>query len=55
MEVPQGNSLCSSLKQAKLHFFFLSFAKLENRRTEEVLPAGEGCYQWEGGEVVEKM
>jgi hypothetical protein len=23
MEIPQGNSLCSSLKQAKCHFFHL--------------------------------
>jgi hypothetical protein len=54
MDVPQGNSLCSYLKQAKCHFFFLSFAKSENRRAEQVLrgrswgggmeeEVGEGC------------
>jgi hypothetical protein len=52
MEVPQRNSLCSYLKQAKLSFF--SFTKSENRRAEQVLPgevgtsgrgeeAGKGC------------
>jgi hypothetical protein len=36
MEVPQGNSLCSYFKQAKLSFlFFLFVAKLENRRAEQ--------------------
>jgi hypothetical protein len=44
MEVPQGNSLCSYLKQAKMSFF--SFIKLENRRMEQVLP---DWYQWEEG------
>jgi hypothetical protein len=36
MEMSQGNSLCSYLKQRKCHFF--SFTKLENRRAELVLP-----------------
>jgi hypothetical protein len=40
MEVSQGNSLCSYIKQAKCHFFFLSFAKSENRNAEQVLPMG---------------
>jgi hypothetical protein len=38
MEVPQGNSLCSYLKQTKMSFF--SFTKSENRRMEQVLPGG---------------
>jgi hypothetical protein len=43
MEVPQENSLCSHIKQAKCHFFFLSFAKTENRKVEHILPrAGVG-------------
>jgi hypothetical protein len=36
MEVPQGNSLCSYLKQTKMSFF-CSFTKLENRGAEQVL------------------
>jgi hypothetical protein len=36
MEVPQGNSLCSFLKQANMYLFFLS----ENRRAEQTLPGG---------------
>jgi hypothetical protein len=36
MEVPQGNSLCNYLKQAKMSFF--SFTKSENKRVEQVLP-----------------
>jgi hypothetical protein len=38
MEMSQGNSLCSNLKQ-KCHFFF-SFTKAENRRVEQILPGG---------------
>jgi hypothetical protein len=38
--VPQGNSLCKYLKQAKLSFFFLSLAKSKNRREEQILPGG---------------
>jgi hypothetical protein len=30
MEMSQGNSLCSYLKQTKMYFF--SFTKLENRK-----------------------
>jgi hypothetical protein len=49
IEMSQGNSLCSYLKQAKMSFFFLFFSstKLENRRVEEVCVLGEvvekGC------------
>jgi hypothetical protein len=35
MEVPQGNSLCSYLKKAKISDF--SSTKSENRRAEQVL------------------
>jgi hypothetical protein len=42
MEVPQGNSLCSYLKQPKMSlfffFFFFSYIKSENRRVKQVLP-----------------
>jgi hypothetical protein len=39
MEVPQGNSLCSYLKQPKMSFFslFFSYTKLENRRMKQIL------------------
>jgi hypothetical protein len=40
MELPQGNSLCSYLKQTKMSFF--SFAKSENKRAEQVLSGGLG-------------
>jgi hypothetical protein len=51
MEMSQGNSLCSHLKQTKIPFF--SFIKLENRRAEQVLsgglvPVGEGRKQGKG-------
>jgi hypothetical protein len=39
MEVPQGNSLCSYLKQAEMSFF-LSFAKSEYRN--------KSCWGWAG-------
>jgi hypothetical protein len=47
MEVPQENSLCSYLKQAKLSFFF-SFIKSENRIVEQILSGGLGPVQGEG-------
>jgi hypothetical protein len=56
MEMLQGNSLCSYLKQTKMSFFFLSFTKSEIRRSEQVLPGGGNWYQWEGergGEMVQ--
>jgi hypothetical protein len=46
MEVPQGNSLCSYLKQPNISFFFFFFWK--NRKVEQVLLAG-AWYQWEWG------
>jgi hypothetical protein len=43
MEVPEGNSLSSYLKQSKMSFFFIfSYTKSENRRAEQVLPGGIG-------------
>jgi hypothetical protein len=49
MEVPQGNCLCSYLKQPKMsiYFFFFSYSKVKNRRVEQVLsralvPVGGG-------------
>jgi hypothetical protein len=49
MEMPQGNSLCSSLKQAKMSFFSSFYTKLENKRKNRsrlrsggVVPMGEG-------------
>jgi hypothetical protein len=44
MEISQGNSLCSYLKQTKMSFLF-SFIKLEDRRAEQVLWGKEGWYQ----------
>jgi hypothetical protein len=43
-EVPQGNSLFSCLKQAKMSFFscFFSYTKLENRSVEQVWSRGAG-------------
>jgi hypothetical protein len=48
MEIPQGNSQCSSfishkLKCPVLHFIFSLFSptKSENKRAEQVLPKGE--------------
>jgi hypothetical protein len=38
MEVSQGYSLCSYLKQTKMSFFPLT--KSKNRRAEEILPGG---------------
>jgi hypothetical protein len=40
MEMLEGNSLCSYLKQAKMLFFY--FTKLENRRAQQVLSGGVG-------------
>jgi hypothetical protein len=40
MELSQGNSLCSYLKETKMSFF--SFTKTEYRRAEQVLPGGVG-------------
>jgi hypothetical protein len=48
MEVPQGNSLCSYLKEAKMLFFSLSFAESENRREERALPGGWGEFDASG-------
>jgi hypothetical protein len=45
MEMSQGNSLYSYLKQAKMPFFF--FTKTENEKVKQVLY--EGWHQWEGG------
>jgi hypothetical protein len=51
MEMSQGNSLCSYLKQAKMSFFFpFSSTNSEKRR------AGRGrCYQWEEGSGGERV
>jgi hypothetical protein len=57
-EVPQGNALCSYLKQAKMAFYCLlfSYTKSENRRAEQVLPRGRvfvpegGARMWGNGE-----
>jgi hypothetical protein len=43
LEGPQGNSLCTYLKQTKIYsfsFFFFSYTKSDNRRAEQVLPGG---------------
>jgi hypothetical protein len=51
MEVLQGDSLCSYLKQTKMTFF--SFTKLENSRVEQILLEGVGTSgRWEGEERV---
>jgi hypothetical protein len=39
MELPQGNSLCSYLKQTKMSFF--SYTKSENKKAEQALLGGE--------------
>jgi hypothetical protein len=48
MEVPQGNSLNSHLKLAKMLFF--AFTKSKNRKAEQVLPR-EIDNSWRGEEV----
>jgi hypothetical protein len=48
MEMSQGNSLCSYLKQAKMSFFF--FYKIGGQE-DGTDPARRGWYQWEGKEV----
>jgi hypothetical protein len=48
MEISQGNTLCSYLKQTKNVIFF-SFTKLENRRVEQVLSGGGGLVPVGGG------
>jgi hypothetical protein len=50
MEISQGNSLCSYLKETKMSFFF-SFTKSENRRIEQVPAWMGGWYQWEGEDI----
>jgi hypothetical protein len=40
MEMPQGNSLCSYLKQVKISFLFLFFCKIGEQEVEQVLPGG---------------
>jgi hypothetical protein len=46
MEVPQGKSLCSYLKQATMSFFFIHKIREQVGKTS---PAWEGgSYQWEG-------
>jgi hypothetical protein len=39
MEISQGNSLCSYVKQTKMSFF--CFTKSENKRARQFMP-GEG-------------
>jgi hypothetical protein len=42
IEVPQGNSLCSYLKQAKMSFLFSPFCKIGEQEGRKCLPgAGE--------------
>jgi hypothetical protein len=53
MEVPQGNSLCSYLKQSKMSYFFLPFTKLEIRKVEQVLPGWDGNSVSRGEEMGE--
>jgi hypothetical protein len=54
IEMSQGKSLCSYLKQTKMSFF--SFTKSENRKAEQILggggllPVGGG----KGGEMVKE-
>jgi hypothetical protein len=44
MEVPQGNSFCSYLKQAKMSLFssLFHYTKSENKSEEQALPGGFG-------------
>jgi hypothetical protein len=57
MEISQGNSLCSYVKQVKLSMFFLfSSTKMENKSAEQILmrwvwlvPAGRG--RWQGKSI----
>jgi hypothetical protein len=55
MEVPQGKTLRSYLKQPKMSFFFFfSYTKLENKRMEQILPEAlvpvGGGRRWGNGE-----
>jgi hypothetical protein len=52
MEVPQGNSLCGSFKQAKISFFsflYFSYTKSENGRVQKFL---HWVWNWWEGEEV---
>jgi hypothetical protein len=48
MEMPQGNFLCSYLKQAKMSFFFYKIREQEGRTS----PAQGGGKEGEGGKTV---
>jgi hypothetical protein len=52
MEMSQGNSLYSYLKQTKMSFF--SVTKSKNRRAEQVLSGGLVAVAVEGGRVWQK-
>jgi hypothetical protein len=43
MEMPQGNSLCSSLKQAKNVIFLFILYKIGEQEEEQVPPEEWGC------------
>jgi hypothetical protein len=49
MEMSQGNSLCSYLKQTKMLFFSFFYKIREQQGVTG--PAWRGCYQWEGDNV----
>jgi hypothetical protein len=50
MEVPQGNSLCSYLKQPKMSVFFLLLFLYKIKEQEDGNgPTWGGWFQWEGG------
>jgi hypothetical protein len=56
MEMSQGNSLCSYLKQRKMSIVFF-YTIREKRRAEQVLMGGGGVswHQWEGGGCGERV
>jgi hypothetical protein len=49
MEVPEGNTLCSYLKQAKMSSIFFSYKS--GKQDGGTGPAWVSWHQWEGEEV----
>jgi hypothetical protein len=49
MEMSQGNSLCSYLKQTKIPFFFFYKIREQNRSSLRELAPVERGRQWEKG------
>jgi hypothetical protein len=54
MEVPQGNPLCSYLKQSKMSLHFVFFYKI-GEPEDGTGSAWGGWYQWDGGRCGERV